>query len=228
MGFTSGPIQVNEGLRKYMLSVFNKMFMALCLTGGVSFVCGSNPEVVAAMQGGLSTLLFVVTLGIVFYLSSRIGKISPDTAQALFWVYAALVGASISPIIARYTGESIANAFFTSAAFFGGLSLYGYTTSKDLTGIGSFMLTGLIVVILSSFINVFFLHNSLLETGLSVLSVIIFSGLTMYDIQKIKHYYSETQGDEVVAKCSIIGALALYLDFLNLFLALLRIVGNRK
>ncbi|MDR1034530.1 MAG: Bax inhibitor-1/YccA family protein [Holosporales bacterium] len=228
MNFTSGPVQVDEGLRKYMLSVFNKMFMALCLTGSVAFICGSKPEIVAAMQGGLSTILFIATLAIVLYLSAKINKLTPEKAQSLFWLYSVFVGASISPIVAIYTGESIANAFFTSAAFFGGLSLYGYTTSKDLTGIGSFMLTGLIVVILSSFINVFFLKSSLLDLGLSVLSVIIFGGLTMYDIQRIKSCYSESYGEEAVARCSVIGALCLYLDFLNLFLALLRIVGNRK
>jgi FtsH-binding integral membrane protein len=180
------------------------------------------------MQGGLSTVLVFATLGLVIYLSSRIDRISPDTAQSLFWLYAALIGASISPILAMYTGESVVSAFFTSAAFFGGLSLYGYTTSRNLTGVGSFMLTGLIVVILSSFVNAFFLKNSLLSTGLSALSVIIFCGLAMYDVQKIKNYYNATYGDEVIAKCSIIGALALYLDFLNLFLALLRFLGNKK
>ncbi|MDR0640485.1 MAG: Bax inhibitor-1/YccA family protein [Holosporales bacterium] len=229
MDFRTGPIMaVDDGLRKYMISVFNKMFCALCLTGSVSFLCGTNPEILAVMQGGFSILLFIVTMGIVVYLSARINKIGAEKAQTLFWLYSALVGASISPIIASYTGESIANAFFTSAAFFGGLSLYGYTTTKDLTGVGSFMMVGLITVVISSFINIIFLKSSVIHLGLSALSIIIFGGLTMYDIQKIKGYYDASCDEQTIAKRAVIGALSLYLDFLNLFLALLRFIGNRK
>jgi FtsH-binding integral membrane protein len=211
-----------------MISVFNKMFWALCLTGCVSYVCGASPEILAVLQGGFSMVLFIATLGIVVYLSARINKISSEKAQALFWLYSALVGASISPIIASYTGESIANAFFTSAAFFGGLSIYGYTTTRDLTGVGSFMIVGLIAVIISSFINIIFLKSSALSLGLSAISIIIFGGLTMYDVQKIKNYYDASCDEQTIASRAVIGALNLYLDFLNLFLMLLRFIGNRK
>ncbi|MDR1233937.1 MAG: Bax inhibitor-1/YccA family protein [Holosporales bacterium] len=228
MDFRTGPIAVDDGLRKYMISVFNKMFWALCLTGCVSYVCGASPEILAVLQGGFSMVLFIATLGIVVYLSARINKISSEKAQALFWLYSALVGASISPIIASYTGESIANAFFTSAAFFGGLSIYGYTTTRDLTGVGSFMIVGLIAVIISSFINIIFLKSSALSLGLSAISIIIFGGLTMYDVQKIKNYYDASCDEQTIASRAVIGALNLYLDFLNLFLMLLRFIGNRK
>ena len=127
-----GPIVMGDGLRKYMTSVYNKMFLALCLTGVVSFVCVSNPAILQFMAGGFSILLMLATLGIVIYLSARIQKIDSERANALFWIYSALIGASLSPLFVVYTGESIANAFFMTAVFFGGMSLYGYVTKKDL------------------------------------------------------------------------------------------------
>lgn len=228
--FNQGPIisgSVGDGLRKYMTSVYNKMFMALCLTGVVSFACASNPAVLQLMAGGFSILLMLATLGIVIYLSALIHKIDSEKANALFWIYSALIGASLSPIFAVYTGESIAVSFFMAATFFGGMSLYGYVTKKDLTSVGSFMMVGLFAVILTSIVNIF-LKNSVLQLGLSVLTVIIFCGLTAYDVQKIRSFYDPSLDDESLRKRSILGSLSLYLDFINIFLAMLRLLGDRK
>lgn len=228
--FNQGPIisgSTGNGLRKYMTSVYNKMFMALCLTGVVSLVCASNPAVLQLMAGGFSILLMLATLGIVIYLSARIHKIDSEKANALFWIYSALIGASLSPIFAVYTGESIAVSFFMAATFFGGMSLYGYVTKKDLTSVGSFMMVGLFAVILTSIVNIF-LRNSVLQLGLSVLTVIIFCGLTAYDVQKIRSFYDPSLDDESLRKRSILGSLSLYLDFINIFLAMLRLLGDRK
>lgn len=226
--YTSGPIERQNGLRKYMISVFNRMFLALGLTGIVSYLCASSPQVLAFMAGGFSIVLMLATFGIVIYLSARFNKIDSEKANALFWIYAALLGAFLSPLCMAYTGESIANAFFTTAVFFGSLSLYGYTTKKDLTSVGSFMTIGLFAIIITSFVNVFFLKSSALQLGLSALCVIVFCGLTAHDVQKIKNIYDEALDHENLKKIAILGALSLYMDFINLFLALLRLLGDRK
>lgn len=230
LNFNSGPIvnEITNGLRKYMISVYNKMFLALILTGLVSFVCASNVAVLQFMLGGFPYILMFATLGIVIYLSARINKMSADRANILFWFYSALIGATLSPMIVFYTGESIANAFFMTAIFFGSMSLYGYTTKRDLTGVGSFMRVGLFAIIITSLVNVFFLKSSALQLGISVLTVIIFCGLTAFDVQKIKSFYNPSMPEENVRKSSIMGALVLYLDFINMFLALLRIFGDRR
>ncbi|MBQ2174352.1 MAG: Bax inhibitor-1/YccA family protein [Alphaproteobacteria bacterium] len=226
--FNQSPVlKAGNGLQKYMTSVFNRMFMALCATGLVSFICVQNPSLMQVMTGGFSILLMIATLGIVLYLSTQIAKIPAERANILFWIYSALIGLSISPIFAVYTGESLANTFFTTAIFFGGMSLYGYVTKKDLTGMGSFMIVGLFSIIIASVINLF-LKSSALQLGLSAISVVVFCGLTAYDIQKIRSFYHPAMSEEDIKKRSIIGALALYLDFINLFLALLRLMGNRK
>lgn len=221
------PIGVDNGLQKYMTSVFNKMFMALCLTGAVSFASLSNPAIMQVMTGGFSVILMFVTLGLVVYLSTQITKISAERANTLFWIYSALIGLSISPICAIYTGESIANAFFMTAIFFGGMSLYGYVTKKDLTGMGSFMIVGLFSIIIASIINLF-LTSSALQLGLSAISIVVFCGLTAFDVQKIREFYDPAMSEEEIRKHSIIGALKLYLDFINIFLSLLRLMGSRK
>ena len=220
-------LEAGNGLQKYMMSVFNKMFIALCLTGLVSLVCVSNPAILQAMAGGFSIVLLIVTLGIVLYLSKQITQMPAERASILFWIYSALIGLSISPIFVFYTGESIANAFFTTAIFFGGMSLYGYVTKKDLSGMGAFMIVGLFSIIIASLINLF-LRSSALQLGLSALSIVVFCGLTAYDKQKIRAFYNPAISEEDIKKRSILGALALYLDFINIFLALLRLMGNRK
>ncbi|MDR3031067.1 MAG: Bax inhibitor-1/YccA family protein [Holosporales bacterium] len=224
----SGSIEKESGLRKYMIAIFNKMFLALGLTGIISYLCSSSEQVLAIMSGGFSIVLMLATFGIVIYLSARINKIDSEKANALFWIYSALLGAFLAPVFVMYTGESVANAFFTTAIFFGSLSLYGYTTKRDLTSVGSFMTIGLFAVILTSFVNIFFLKNSIIQVGLSVLCVVIFCGLTAYDVQKIKNFYNDAHDEEGIKKIAVIGALNLYLDFINLFLAILRLFGNRK
>ena len=225
--FNQSPIQIDTGLNGYMSSVFSKMFMALCLTGGVSYVCSTNAQVLRVLSGGVSTLLMLVTLGIVFYLSSCIHKISVERASAFFWIYATLIGLSFSPLFAVFTGESLATTFFTTSIFFGSMSLYGYVTKRDLTGLGSFMTVGLFSVVIATIINIF-LRNSFLQMGLSAITIVVFCGLTAYDIQRIRDLYVRADNSETASKCAILGALSLYLDFINIFLALLRFVGNRK
>lgn len=225
--FNSSPIIMGDGLRKYMISVYNRMFFALCLTGIVSFICSINPDVLAFMAGGFSILLMIATFAIVIYLSARINKINSEKAGGLFWVYSALLGAFLSPLFAIYTGESIANSFFMTAIFFGGMSLYGYMTKKDLTGVGSFMTVGLFAVIISSIVNLF-LKSSALQIGLSALCIVIFSGLTAFDVQKIKTFYDLTSDEETLKKRAVLGALSLYLDFINMFLSILRFFGDRR
>ena len=225
--FNQSPIEAENGLRKYMTSVFNKMFLALCLTGIVSYICTMNEQLLAVLSRGVGVILTIATFGIVIYITARIHKIATDTANALFWIYSALTGASLSPLFFVYTGESIASAFFTTAIFFGSMSAYGYITKKDLSGVGSFMTVGLISIIIASLVNIF-LKSSLVQMGLSVLSIIVFCGLTAYDIQKIKSFYNPSDDADVNAKRGVIGALSLYLDFLNIFLSLLRLLDNRK
>ncbi len=225
---TKSATIIDEGLRQYMRAVFTRMFLALCMTGVVAALCTSSPAILGFMSGGMSMLLMLATFGIVLYMSVRINKISTDTANGLFWLYSALIGAFLSPLFAIYTGESIANCFFMTATFFGGMSLLGYTTKKDLTSLGSFMFVGLICLIITSFINIFFLKSSSLQLGLSALTILIFAGLTAFDVQKIKQFYNPNEPVEIAGKRAILGALSLYMDFINMFLAMLRLLGDRK
>lgn len=230
MNFNTGPVIIDGGLRKYMTGVFNKMFLALGVTGFVAFFCSSSATVLAAMSSGVVSLFLMLAMfGIVVYLSSsRIRKISIERANGLFWLYAALLGAILSPIFAVYTKSSIANSFFTAAFFFAGMSFYGYTTKKDLTNVRSFAVVGLITLLITSFVNAIFLHSSLLQLSISAVLIVVFCALTAYDIQKIKEIWSFEDNDETVAKKATIGALVLYLDFVNLFLHLLNFLGVRR
>lgn len=228
---------VDQGLRSYMLKIYSYMFMGLGLTGLVSYVVTLSPALqnllfVMDAQGhigvsGLTIVLFFVQLGLVFFLSARIHKMEASTAQLLFWAYAALMGLGISSIFFVYTGASLVRVFGVTAATFGAMSLYGYTTKKDLTAFGSFLFMGLIGIILASVVNLF-LKSSMVEFVVSALGVLIFTGLTAYDTQRIKEIYWEDDSTEVQSKKAIMGALALYLDFINLFLLLLRFFGDRR
>ena len=166
-------------------------------------------------------------LAFVLVLSFGINKLSVPAAQAVFWAFAAIMGVSLSSIFLVYTDASIAKVFFITAATFGAMSLYGYTTKRDLTQMGSFLMMGLIGLIIASVVNIF-MQSSMLEFAISAVGVLIFVGLTAYDTQKIKEGYSEAHGAELLAKGAIMGALSLYLDFINLFLMLLRLFGNRE
>jgi FtsH-binding integral membrane protein len=230
----------DAGLRAHMLRVYNYMAGALALTGLVAYVTAHSPllgllyqQVVTPNGVALSpTILGYVVLfaplALVFLLSFRVMQMSQGAAQATFWGYAALVGASLSSILIVYTGASVAMTFFVTAATFGAMSLWGYTTSRDLTGFGNFLFMGLIGIILASLANVFF-KSPAVDFVVSVLGVLIFTGLAAWDTQKIKNTYYALGGDTAVAgKAAIMGALSLYLDFLNIFLFLLRFMGNRR
>jgi len=226
---------IDEGLRSYMLKVYNYMGIGLVVTGLVAYF--SNQAAVANGQltawGELlytSPLMWVVALaplGFVLVLSFGINKLSVAAAQATFWGFAAIMGLSLSSIFMVYTDASIAKVFFITAATFGAMSLYGYTTKRDLTGIGNFLIMGLIGLIIASIVNIF-LASGPLDFAISAIGVLIFVGLTAYDTQKIKESYSESHGADVLAKGAVMGALSLYLDFINLFMMLLRLFGNRE
>ena len=226
---------IDEGLRSYMLKVYNYMGIGLVVTGLVAYF--SNQAAVSNGQltpwGELlytSPLMWVIAfapLAFVLVLSFGINKLSVVATQATFWGFAAIMGLSLSSIFMVYTDASIAKVFFITAATFGAMSLYGYTTKRDLTGIGNFLIMGLIGLIIASIVNIF-LASSMLEFAISAIGVLIFVGLTAYDTQKIKASYDASMGSDVLAKGAIMGALSLYLDFINLFMMLLRLFGNRE
>jgi FtsH-binding integral membrane protein len=175
----------------------------------------------------LGWIALFAPLGMVFFLSFRIQSMSFSSAQITFWVFAAVMGIGLAPIFLMYTGASVARVFFITSATFGAMSLWGYTTKRDLTGWGSFLFMGLIGIIIASLVNMF-MQSSMMEFVISVIGVIIFTGLTAYDTQKIKESYSVSMSGEIAGKTAIMGALRLYLDFINLFLMLLRLLGARR
>jgi len=224
----------DAGLRSYMLSVYNYMASGVLLTGIVAllFANSSLINLIANPATGQPTLLFWVALfapfAIVLGLSFGINRISAGTAQALFWVYAALVGVQFSTLFLVYTGVSIAQTFFAVAAAFLGLSLYGYTTKRDLSGMGQFLIMGVVGIFIALLINLF-LRSPAFDLAISAIGVLLFAGLTAYDTQKIKSVYFQVSGyGEAVAKSAVMGALTLYLDFINMFLFLLRFMGDRR
>ena len=231
---------VDAGLRAYMLRVYNYMLVGLTLTGITAWTVANVPAIGALffqqnmMTGrvGLTALGWVALLaplGLVMVLSFGIQRMSLSTAQAVFWGYAGLVGVSLAPILWVYTGASVAQVFFITAATFGAMSLYGYTTRSDLSGLGSFLFMGLIGIIIASLVNMFLL-SSMMSWVISVVGVLVFTGLTAYDTQWIKESYVASDDGSVAGRKAIYGALKLYLDFINLFIMLLRILGvaNRR
>jgi FtsH-binding integral membrane protein len=221
----------DEGLRAYMLSVYNYMASGVLLTGivAVLFAMGSPSlaEQIFLAPGFMKWVVMLAPVGLVMWLSFGINKLSEGSAKAIFWVYAALMGASLSTIFLAYTGASIASTFFATAAGFGALSIYGYTTKRDLSGFGKFLLMGLVGLIIASIINVF-TRSSTADLIISIIGVFLFAGLTVYDTQKIKNMYWQVQGSDFQGKAVVMGALTLYLDFINLFLFLLRFMGDRR
>jgi hypothetical protein len=232
---------IDQGLRSYMLKIYNYMATGILLTGFVALFLFKYSVVTneAGSITGLtnlgnaiynSPLMWVIAfapLGIVLWMSFGLTKMSASKAQTLFWVFAGLMGASLSSIFMVYVGASIARVFFITAATFATMSIYGYTTKTDLTKLGSFLMMGLIGIIIASIVNIF-LKSTQLEFIVSLLGVIIFVGLTAYDTQKIKDMYFDGGDSETMAKKSIMGALTLYLDFINLFVMLLRFFGQRR
>lgn len=219
---------VDEGLRQYMLRVYNYMASGLALTGIIAYLTASSETMIQAIFGTpLMWLVMLAPLGFVFFLSFRINKMSFATAQLTFWAFAAVMGLSIAWIFIAFTGASIARVFFITAGTFAAMSLYGYTTKRDLSAWGSFLFMGLIGIIIAAVVNMF-IGSTALQFAISVIGVIVFTGLTAYDTQSIKELYLESDSQEIAGKKTVMGALRLYLDFINLFLMLLRLFGNRE
>ena len=231
----------DAGLRSYMLKIYNYMATGVLLTGIIALLSfklsvetGSNGAIIgftpmgeALFFSGLKWVVMLAPLGVVFYMSFGINKMSSAKAQTVFWIFAALMGLSLSWILLVYTGVSVARVFFITSATFGAMSIYGYTTKRDLTKLGSFLMMGLIGIIIASLVNIF-LKSAMMYFIVSILGVLIFVGLTAYDTQKIKNMYSASDSGEVIGKKAVMGALTLYLDFINLFIMLLRLFGQRR
>ena len=237
----------DQGLRAYMISVYNYMAAGVAITGVVAYalyslaITGSDAGAVAQLPNGaylteFGRLLFVsplkwvvmlAPLGMVFLISAKVHSMKVSTAQMTFWIFSALMGASLSSIFLVYTHGSIANIFFITAAAFGSLSLWGYTTKKDISGWGSFLIMGLVGIILASLVNIW-LASSALQFAVSAIGVLVFAGLTAYDTQRIKEMYDVSDDGSVMGRKAIMGALSLYLDFINMFLMLLSLFGSRE
>ena len=225
---TVDQVAIDQGLRSYMLRVYNYMASGLALTGIVAAFTASTPELFQAIFGTpLKWVVMLAPIGFVFLFAARIHRMKASTAQTLFWVFAGLMGLSLSTIFMVYTGASIARVFFITAGTFAAMSLYGYTTKRDLTKIGSFLFMGLIGVVIASIVNLF-LASSALQFAISVIGVLVFVGLTAYDTQRIRNTYLESDDGETMSKKAIFGALTLYLDFINLFVMLLQLFGARR
>ncbi|WP_421856185.1 Bax inhibitor-1/YccA family protein [Oricola sp.] len=238
---------IDEGLRAYMIRVYNLMASGLALTalaalGTVMLATTTDPSAAVAQLGngklltGLGAALYgsplrwvvmLAPLALVFFMGFRIERISPQTATGIFYGFAALIGLSMSSIFLVYTSASIVQTFFITATAFGALSIYGYTTKRDLTGMGSFLFMGLIGLILAMIVNIF-LQSSALQFAVSGIGVLVFAGLTAYDTQKIKEMYYVNDDGTVAGRKAVMGALALYLDFINMFQFLLYFLGNRE
>ena len=231
----------DEGLRAYMLRVYNYMASGLALTGIVALVIAQMSvnfndagQIISLTQLGhtlfntpLKWVVMLAPLGLVFFLASKLHSMSFSGAQTTFWIYAGLMGVSMATIFMTFTGASVARVFFITAGTFAAMSLYGYTTKKDLSKFGSFLFMGLIGIIIASLVNIF-LESSALQFAISVIGVLVFVGLTAYDTQNIKNEYDEYHDEETSGKLAISGALRLYLDFINLFIMLLHLFGDRR
>ena len=218
---------VDVGLRRYMLRVYNFMAAGLGLTGLVAYGAVATGFYQAIAGTPLLWLVMLAPLAAVLFLSFRIERMSLGAAQATFWGFAALMGLSLAGIFLVFTGASVARVFFISAATFAAMSLYGYTTRRDLSQLGSFLFMGLVGIVLASLVNLF-LASSALQFAISVIGVLVFTGLTAWDTQRIKEVYVASDPGDVLAKKALMGALALYLDFINLFVTLLQLTGQRR
>ena len=237
---TADQAGIDEGLRAYMLKVYNYMTTGLVLTGFIAYFFGKasvaafTPNGViltslgqALFNSGLSWIIMLAPLGFVFYLSARINKMSVSSAQITFWLFASIMGLSLASVFVQFTGTSIARVFFITAGTFAAMSLYGYTTKRDLTKLGGFLFMGLIGIILASIVNIF-IQSGPMAFVISIIGVLVFVGLTAYDTQTIKNMYYAGDSDTVGSKKALMGALRLYLDFINLFILLLQLFGQRR
>ncbi|MGD9472137.1 MAG: Bax inhibitor-1/YccA family protein [Novosphingobium sp.] len=225
-GRTAGRAGYDMGLRKHMLSIYNYMASGVLLSGIVALLTASSGTTQAMIGSPLMFVVMLSPLAIVFAMSFGANRFSAGTLQMLFWAFAALMGVSLSTIFLVYTGGSIAATFFATAGAFAGLSLFGYTTKKDLTGFGSFLIMGVVGLLIASLLNIW-LQSPGLYWAVSFLGVLIFAGLTAYDTQRLKAQYYQLQGTDFAGKAVILGALSLYLDFINMFQFLLSFMGNR-
>jgi FtsH-binding integral membrane protein len=219
--------QIDAGLRAHMQRVYGYMAGGLALTGIVAYAAAASGFYQSIAGSPLIWIVMLAPLGFVLALSFGIQRMSAATATLLFWIYAAVMGLSLGSIFLVFTGESIARVFFITAVTYGAMSLYGYTTRSDLSGFGSFLMMGLIGIVIASLVNIF-VGSSALQFVISIVGVIIFVGLTAYDTQRIKQMYLESDTGEVASKKAVMGALALYLDFINLFMMLLQLFGQRR
>ena len=232
---------IDEGLRAYMLKVYNYMTTGLLFTGLVAYffskasiVTNEFGQIIGVTSVGamlfdspLKWIVMLAPLGFVFYLSARINKMSISSAQITFWVFSAIMGLSLASLFIVFTQSSIARVFFITAGTFAAMSLYGYTTKKDLTRLGGFLFMGLIGIIIASVVNIF-IGSSALQFAISIIGVLVFVGLTAYDTQSIKNMYYEGDSENISSKKALMGALRLYLDFINLFILLLQLFGQRR
>ncbi|WEK02446.1 MAG: Bax inhibitor-1/YccA family protein [Candidatus Sphingomonas phytovorans] len=219
----------DAGLRRYMLSVYNYMFSGILLTGIVAMAFAGSGMAAQVFQnpGILKWIIVFAPLGFVFGMSYGGGRMSAGTLQAMFWGFAVAMGLSLSTIFLQYTGTSIAQSFFATAAAFGGLSLYGYTTKRDLSAFGTFLIMGLVGLIVASLLNLFF-QSGAFALVISIVGVLLFAGLTAYDTQRTKSMYAQVAGTSAEQHVVIMSALNLYLDFINMFMFILRLFGNRN
>jgi FtsH-binding integral membrane protein len=218
---------IDQGLRSHMLSIYNYMASGVMLSGVVALLFRGVAEQLMVTRSPLMWLIMLAPLGFVFAISLGANRFSTSTLQALFWGFAGVMGLSLSTIFLVYTGGSIAATFFATAAAFAGLSLFGYTTKKDLSGFGTFLIMGVVGLLVASVIDMFLMSPGL-YWAISFLGVLIFAGLTAYDTQKLKTQYQYVRGTEFAGKAVVLGALTLYLDFINMFQFLLSFMGNRR
>lgn len=219
--------EIDAGLRNYMISVYNNMGLGLLVSGLIAYVVGTSPTLSSMVYGGPQAYLFMFApLVAVLALSFGIEKMSVSTARLAFYGFAAIMGISLSSIFIVYQLGSIFQVFLITAVMFGSMSLYGYTTKKDLTSIGSFLIMGVWGLVIASIVNIF-LQNSVMQLVISAIGVVVFTGLTAYDTQRIREIYFVTEGEQR-AKAGIMGALSLYLDFINLMVSLIQLLGQRK
>ena len=229
---SASATSIDVGLRNYMLGVYNYMTTALAITGlaafGMKMAAQASPSFAQVVFGSpLIYLIMFAPLGLVMWLGMGIQNMSSSKARTIFYVFAALMGLSLSSILLTYTGASVARAFFITAGAFAGLSIYGYSTKRDLSAFGAFLVVGVIGLLLASIVNIF-VASAQFEFLISVVGVLLFAGLTAFDTQKIKSMYYAGDNKDVAAKKSIHGALTLYLDFINMFLFLIRLIENRE
>ena len=225
---TPDRVLFDEGLRQHMLRVYNYMGLGLVMTGLVAFIVGTTPALyVPIFSTPLKWVVMLAPLAFVLFFSFRMQSMSASGAQTLFWAFCAVMGLSLASIFLVFTGTSIARTFFIAAAMFGGTSLYGYTTKRDLSQFGSFLIMGLIGVVIASLVN-FFLASSALQFAISVIGIVVFVGLTAWDTQSIKEQYAENFDVESKQKLAVFGAFSLYLNFINIFQLLLNFTGQRE